>query len=413
MAGSLLKSFSCPACGGTVKIHAAGHSISAVCEHCSSVIDTANDNFKLIKKEHEASRPTDIPIGAKGVLDGVKWEVIGYVEKRDKSSMSYWDEYLLFNPYFGFRFLLQADGHWSLARVFKRYLAQAGSASEMELDGEKFSVYCRGQSTVEYVKGEFYWRVRKGDSEEYTDYIAPPKMLSVEKIKQEINESLAEYVAIEAIEKAFGVELDQPNGVAANQPPPFFGTLARIWKIAGWAIFLALVLQLSMDGGTLVNTSSFHLAQGDGDKNFSTPVFSLQKRSSLWVTTSLDVSNNWAELDLSLVNEDTNNAYDARQVIESYSGYEDGEYWNEGGRMAESVYAAVPAGNYRLIIDPSIGQLDLAGMYMSVEIKSNRAVWGNFWIIVLFILVFPVFAALYRWNFESKRWQNSDYAPGS
>lgn len=411
MAGDKVKSFSCPACGGTVEIRAAGHSISAVCSHCSSVIDTANDNFKIIRKDHEASRNTDIPIGARGVLDGVKWEVIGYVEKKDKSYMSYWDEYLLFNPYFGFRFLLQADGHWSLASIIKRYLPSAGSPSETELDGEKFSVYCRGQSVVEYVKGEFYWRVRKGDVDTYTDYIAPPKMLSVEKNRQEVTESLAEYIEPEVVANAFKIGLPPRKGVAANQPAPFSGILPGLWKTAALSILVALLIQWNMGSGTLVNSSRFHIMQADGDKNFSTQVFNLPKRANLLVKTNVPLSNNWMELELSLVNEASNDAYLGRQVIEYYSGMEGGDYWAEGDQSAESIFSAVPAGNYRLVIDPSFGPLNYAGMDVAMELKHNVATWGNFWIVFLCIIALPLFALLYRWNFENKRWENSDYAP--
>jgi Domain of unknown function (DUF4178) len=402
MAGKTVKSFSCPACGGIVEIHAAGHSISAVCAHCSTLVDTANDNFKIIKKEHESSRETDIPLGAQGVLDSIRWEVIGYVEKKDKSSMSFWDEYLLFNPYFGFRFLIQADGHWNLATIIKRHSPLAGSANELELEGEKYSVFCRGVSVVEYVKGEFYWRVRKGDEDRYTDYIAPPKMLSVEKNKQEVTLSLSEYIRPEEVAKAFGVELPDKTGIAASQPSPFAGKLGKIWKIAGLSILAAFIIQWNTGSATPVNNSRITVAPSEKDKTFSTPVFNLPQRSNLSVRSVAPVSNNWMELDLSLVNENTNEAYQSRQVIEYYSGYEDGESWSEGGQIAESTFSAIPQGNYRLVIDNAD---------VSLEIRRGVPAWGNFWFIFLFVIVFPVFALLYRWNFESRRWENSDYAP--
>ena len=411
MAGKPVKSFSCPACGGIVEIRAAGHSISAVCTHCSSVIDTANDNFKIIKKEHEASRVTDIPIGAMGVLDSIKWEVIGYMEKKDKSYMSYWDEYLLFNPYFGFRFLLQSDGHWNLASVIKRYAPLAGSASEVELDREKYSVYCRGQSVVEYVKGEFYWRARRGDEDKYVDYIAPPRMLTVEKNKQEMTETLAEYLEAEVVAKAFGIELPKKIGIAPNQPAPFYGKLVAIWKITGLSIFIALLMQWSAGSGTLLATTRFHIEPSTRDKTFSSLIFNNPKRSNLFVKSRVPLSNDWMELGLSLVNEETNEAYDALQAIEYYSGYDGGDYWSEGGQVAETSFSAIPAGNYRLLIDPSPGQLGQNGLDVSLEIKRNVAVWSNFWMIFLLIIAFPVYAFFYRWYFENKRWENSDYAP--
>lgn len=411
MAGKALKSFSCPACGGVVEIHAVGHTISAVCDHCSTIIDTTNDNFRIIKKEHKAIRPTDIAMGAKGVLYGIKWEVIGYVEKKDKSTMSYWDEYLLFNPYFGFRFLIQADGHWNFATIVKRYFPKAGIASEVMLDGEKFNVYCRGQATVGYVKGEFYWRVRTGDVDIYTDYIAPPKMLSVEANKQEITESLADYIEPGEIEKAFGIELQDKVGIAANQPPPFAGTLGNLWKIASVAILVALIVQWSAGSSTPVNNTRISVVQNDKDKTFSTPVFNLPRSTNLFVRSIAPVSNNWMELELSLVNELTNKTYQSRQVIEHYAGSDDGESWSEGGQMAESTFSAVPGGNYRLLVESSSGLLGSSSVDINLEIKRDIPAWGNFWFIFLCIILLPLFALLYRWRFENKRWENSDFAP--
>lgn len=411
MAGKVLKSFSCPACGGVVEIHAAGHSISAVCGHCSTLIDTANDNFKIIKKEHEATRHTDLDIGAMGVLDSVKWQVIGYVEKKDKSQLGHWDEYLLFNPYFGFRFLIQADGHWSLATVIKRYVPQAGVANELLINDEVYSVYCRGQSVVEYVKGEFYWRVRKGDEERYTDYIAPPHMLSVEKNKSEVTETIAEYIEPELVALAFGVELPARGGVAPNQPAPFAGKLGTIWNIAGLAVLAAIFIQLSLGSATLVNNATINVLQQASEKSYSTPVFHLPRSTNLAVRSVAPLSNNWMELDLSLVNDATNETYQSRQVIEYYSGYEDGESWSEGGRVAESTFSAIPGGDYRLIIDPSAGYSGSGSIDVNMEIKRNVPVWGNFWFIFIAIMLFPLLALLYRWNFENRRWENSDYAP--
>lgn len=411
MAGKQVKSFRCPACGGQVDLHAAGHTVSAVCAHCSTVIDTVNEQFSIIKKDHQSSRQTDIPIGAQGILDGVKWEVIGYVEKKDLTYLSFWEEYLLFNPYFGFRFLVQADGHWSLASIIKRGISLAGSASEIELDGEKYSVFYRGQSAVEYVKGEFYWRVRKGDQESYVDYIAPPKMLSVEKSRQEVTLSLAEYLMPEVVEKAFEVSLQKRIGVAPNQPPPFSQVLSRMWKIAGYALLMALVVQLNSGSDTVVNTSSVHVEQGNAGKSFSTSVFSVPKRSNLVVRSAVPLQNNWMELDLSLVNESSNKAYVATQAIEYYYGVDDGESWSEGSTQGETYFSAVDSGSYRLLIEPSPGVIGPSGMDVSLEIKHNVAVWGNFWVIVFLILILPIYAVLYRWHFEYKRWENSDYAP--
>jgi hypothetical protein len=412
MAGKQVKSFRCPACGGQVELRAAGHTISAVCEHCSTVIDTANEQFRIIKKDHQRSRQTDIPIGAKGLLDGVKWEVIGYVEKKDLSSQSFWEEYLLFNPYFGFRFLVQADDHWSLASIIKRDFPLAGgSTSEFQFDDEKYSVFYRGQSKVEYVLGEFYWRIRTGDQESYTDYIAPPKMLTVEKSKQEVTLSLAEYLLPEEVEKAFQVTLSKRTGVAPNQPPPFARVLSGMWKVTLYSLLAALIIQLNSGSNTVLNNTSIHIEQENPGKSFSTAVFSVPRQSNLVVHSVAPLRNSWMDLDISLANESTHRAYAATQAIEYYYGVDDGESWSEGNTQDETYFSAVDSGDYRLLVEPSPGSIGPSGMDMSVEIKYNVAVWSNFWMIAFLILVLPIYAVIYRWYFEYKRWENSDYAP--
>ncbi|HEY6093362.1 MAG TPA: DUF4178 domain-containing protein [Gallionellaceae bacterium] len=388
-----------------------GHTVSAVCSHCSTVIDTANDNFRIIKKDHQSSRETDLPIGARGVLQGVKWEVIGYVEKKDKASLSFWDEYLLFNPYFGFRFLIQADNHWNLASVIKRDLPLSRDDNEVMLDGQKFSVFYRGQSSVEYVKGEFYWRVRKGDQETYADYVAPPRMLSVERSPQEINLSLAEYVLPEEVERAFGVTLPRRIGVAPNQPAPFHGALSRMWQIAFIAVLASFVIQQSSGSGSLLLGTRLHIEQVTSNKSLSTPVFNIPRRGNVQVQSGAPLQNNWADLDLSLAREDDNSAYEATQAIEYYSGYDGGDYWSEGSTVGQSYFSAVEPGNYRLIVEPATGLLGTDGLDVSLEIRHGVATWGNFWLIALLILILPVYAVIRRWYFEYRRWSNSDYAP--
>lgn len=411
MAGDKVKSFSCPACGGRVEVRAAGHTVSAVCEHCSTLIDTANEQFKIIKKDQQRSRLTDIPIGARGILDGIKWEVIGYAEKKDLSSLSRWEEYLLFNPYFGFRFLVQADDHWSLASIVKRDVPTLAGVTEFGLDDEKFNIFYRGQSVVEYVKGEFYWRIRKGDQDSYVDYIAPPKMLTVEKGKQEVTVSLSEYLLPEAVEQAFGVTLPARTGVAPNQPPPFANVLSGIWKLAAYALVAAWFVQIYSGDEMLVSDSRVHIEQGDTGKALSTAVFTVPKRTNVVVRSAVPLQNNWIALDLSLVNESSNKAYAATQAIEYYSGVDDGESWSEGSQRGETCFSAVDGGTYRLLVEPSTGAISPAGMDVGVEIKCGVSMWGNFWMIALLILVFPIYAVIYRWYFEYKRWDNSDYAP--
>jgi hypothetical protein len=398
MAGEKAKTFSCPSCGGLVTLRAAGHTISAICAHCSTVIDTANENFRIIKQYHERSLETDIPIGAKGIIGGTKWEVIGYVEKKDSSLLAFWDEYLLFNPYFGFSFLVQSDNHWSLARVIKRDVPLAGSAQQVSFDGEQYSMFYRGTSIVQYVKGEFYWRIHKGDREDYVDYIAPPKMLSVEKTSDEMTLSLGEYLIPAEVEQAFGIDLPRRQGIAANQPRPFANTLFKLWVVASCAMLAAFVIHVGSSGRKeTVNYSTFRIEQDNAAKSFSSPVFVIPSRTNVVVRgTATPLRNNWVDLDLTLVNDASNNAYEASQTLEYYYGQDDGESWSEGNTERETYFTSVEPGNYRLVVEPAPGQTEPGGMDISLAVTRNVRAWSNFWAAVALIFSLPAYALIYR-----------------
>ncbi|MDB5721169.1 MAG: hypothetical protein JWP15_1787, partial [Alphaproteobacteria bacterium] len=37
-----VKALTCPACGGTVTLRAAGYTVTVACEYCGSILDVAN-----------------------------------------------------------------------------------------------------------------------------------------------------------------------------------------------------------------------------------------------------------------------------------------------------------------------------------------------------------------------------------
>jgi hypothetical protein len=118
------------------------------------------------------------------------------------------------------------------------------------------------------------------------------------------------------------------------------------------------------------------------------------------------------ELGLSLVNEQTNQEYAITQVVEYYYGYDAGESWSEGKQYAETFISKIPSGNYRLLIDADAGAFQKnQPVTFSLDVKRDVPSWSNFWIALLLLIAYPLFALLRRWRFESKRWSESDYAP--
>src|SRR4051812_27110101 len=98
-ASSLVQNFACTSCGAPVTIRAVGHSLAVVCPSCHAVIDAQDPNYKILS---EASTKLDafeplIPLGERGTLFDVKYEMIGFMVRTDSSGDYPWQEYLLFN----------------------------------------------------------------------------------------------------------------------------------------------------------------------------------------------------------------------------------------------------------------------------------------------------------------------------
>lgn len=409
------KTFSCPNCGGSVTVKAVGHSISAVCAYCSSVIDIANDNFRILSTAHERTRPTLLTLGNKGILAGYRWEIVGYLEKTDGSGVYRWDEYLLYNPYQGFRFLVQSQGHWSLFKVLKRSFANQTLTGELKFDGRKYERFHRGLTKVSYVKGEFYWRVRKGEESVVTDYISPPYTLSVDQTDDEINIALGEYIEPKKIEQAFVLSsaLPKPLGVGNNQPGPYTTEhVGRVWFTAIAAFVLATIVQmaavLAADKSTVFE-SSFTVEPQDKNQTTVTQSFSLPRRSNLLIDSYASLANDWLELDLALVDDKNTATKEAKQAMEFYTGTDyDGYYWSEGNVDTDTLFSAVPAGNYRLLIDADSGLfLKNQPVIFHVQIKRDVSSWSNYGITLLLILLYPVYVSIRYKYFESARWLES------
>ena len=108
------KGFKCPNCGGPVKLELPGKSQTVRCPYCSSILEPGHDVLVLRKKYNEKfSHTMWIPLGAEGILEGIKFKCVGMVVRGDDDGGE-WCEYLLFNPYHGYRYLVESSGHWTL-----------------------------------------------------------------------------------------------------------------------------------------------------------------------------------------------------------------------------------------------------------------------------------------------------------
>lgn len=408
---STIRSFTCPACGGQVTLRAGSHTLIAICAHCSSTIDTADERFELIKKFETKNKQTLIEMGARGELKGVVWECIGYVQKSDKSGQYLWDEYLLFNPYHGFRFLVQMDGHWNFVTIIKRSLAAGKHSAEVWLGDDKFRRFLRDSPIVTYVKGEFYWRVKKGDRAETIDYIAPPLMLSVEEVDGEKTVSLCEYTEPSAVKDAFALKfMPRKVGISPNQPNDCQpGKLLRTAGIAALAAIILYIVTSANSSSAVVFNHSAPYTTGDRTKTFDAGTFEAAYPQNVLIEAWSPVSNQWTEIALSLSDEKSQKTYNLRQAIEYYHGSSGGESWSEGGVNESDYISSIEPGVYKMLYEVDSGYFTQGqDARISIKVIRDKPSIGNLFGTLLMLLAYPGIMLLRRGAFETKRWQNSD-----
>lgn len=431
------KSVSCPSCGGTVTLRAAGYTVNVACEYCSSILDVTDPTVKLITQYNEAAAELDIPLGTRGTLRGVEWEVIGYLQRSEGGSYP-WEEYLLFNPYNGYRWLIANRGGWSLGEMLT--LSPGVSPyGGLELEGERYKhFFADGRAQVDYVLGEFYWRVARGETVSTDDWVRPGYMLSREANAYEVSWTLSELLSRDEVRAAF------PDANASrshwpplpHQPSPHRGFLRSAWKVALLALVLIFGVMIAFSGEKWVTAGTFAIASDGSEKSVTLGPVTFD-RPYQRVEIDADVpqlENGWVDLDYALVNRATQQSYTAYGAAERYSGSDSDGPWTEGSRGNHVSIASVPRGTYDLVVDykgnrwgssssytPSsffgTSQPDNGWMTASsqpqVTIKVNQGAlyFSNMLIALLFVSI-PLLWSLFRhMSFEKARIGESDFAP--
>lgn len=392
------------------------------CATCSAVLDSRTELLQILQAADRTSEGVSaIPLGSRGTFDGDPFEAVGWQERQvfaDGEAFR-WREYVLFNPYLGFRFLSEYDGHWNFIRPIEGTLPTAESDG-LQFAGASFRHFQTTSATTARVLGEFPWEVRRGDVVATSDYVAPPVLISSEDDDEGTTWSLGEYVESAEIVTAFaGTQLKLPHrhGVFANQPSPWASLSRRLWMTgleAGVVMILIIGFLLFMRQNVEVFQSSYQLARAtDGaatdEQAFVTPLFALKGNGNVRLSLRATVDNAWMGAGIALIDADRGNAFETGLEVGRYSGYDGGESWSEGSYDASFRIPAVPAGNYYLRIAPEGA---LPGEYTVRVQRDTPVVWYSL-LAALALLLPPLIATIATGSFEQRRWMESDHPPVS
>ncbi|MDR1888974.1 MAG: DUF4178 domain-containing protein [Zoogloeaceae bacterium] len=426
----------CTHCGAPLELKHEGI-LAVACAQCGSVTDpetgTIISRLNKMRRRRANFNKTALarlPLGKVGKLRGEKLEAIGCMQRfMTVEGVDYrWREYLLARvgqP--GYRWLIEYDGHWSLADTPGDVPSALNAAyfknpiGKLSYRGQTFKHFQHYNATVEYVVGEFTWRVKAGETSALDDYVAPPLLLSREATGKEISWSIAEYLPHTEIQQAFGLEkLQSPTGVYANQPSPWQERARSAWFAFGAFALIALCLYLALS--QLLRSEPYvrenvYLLQ-NGEAVLSEPFTLTQKVSALHVSGETQalgsLDNTWLELSLSLINEQDGDVRYGDMEFSHYSGWDDGA-WDENIAQRKLVFRDVPPGTWRLMLEHTVDPLQttqwqqVSEIPLSLVVHKGGASSTNLWILLLALVIWPLFAFLGRMSFEIRRWAESDH----
>ena len=431
-----VRALACPSCGAAVALRAMAWTQTVACANCGAVLDAADPNLRVLQQaDRRRTGPEPlVPLGARGRWRGAEYEAVGFQERflMAGGAQYAWREYVLFNPYHGFRYLVEYDGHWTdvVPLAAPPVPAKAGGRPAVRLGDVTYRHFQTASARTRYVLGEFPWELRSGDRAEVRDFVAPPFVLSAEQDEGEVAWSRGEYVDGREVWRAFALPGRPPHarGVYANQPSPHAGArgLAPLFLLFAALLLAAALGRLALARRAVAFQQQYAYAPpatadaADSTAPFVTPSFALGPGrfglpANVQIETDAAVDNQWMAVDYALVDEGTGVVYESSRDVSYYSGTDSDGRWTEGSPRDAVRIGPVPPGRYFLRVAPSGGDPARGGAPVAWTLTVRRDVpsVGPFLLALLALAVPPGVAALRAAAFEQRRWAESDYAPST
>ena len=241
--------FNCPKCAAVVPVRFSSTK-SLSCPSCGSMIDLSQGMGKDLAyaEQHDPVRPA-IPLGSKGMLEGLQWQVVGFQhrmgQEADDDESFGWEEYLLFNQKAGFAFLVDSTDGWSMARVTTGVPKLSGNRSTAKYMRRQYQRESQYTAETTYALGEFYWPVQRGQKTRNVDYVSAGEknkaFLASETEKGETTWTHGTAVAATTLAMAFGLKQLRDRSQVGVLSGSRFGLWAIIiGLLILWVVFSSL-----------------------------------------------------------------------------------------------------------------------------------------------------------------------------
>jgi hypothetical protein len=430
---------SCPKCGGPLELRAPDQAQRVTCQNCGSLLDVNQGQLAFLSALEPRLKPI-IPLGSIGKFAEGDLTVIGFLQRSVVLGgvKYYWEEYLLYNPRVGFRWLVRSDDHWNYVLPIPPGEVAEGYR-QARFRKKRFKLFQDALARVEHVWGEFYWKVTVGETVRASDYVSPPEMLSKEvsttviedakqdqaktikqrskrqriRQSQEINWSLGLYTKPEEIESAFGIKgLPRPSNIAPNQPFPH-KAIYKYWGIMLAAALLLGLIFLAIGPRKKVFEAQYvlqPLQNADATEVIFTDQFELRSWQNIKVTATALVNNSWLYIEGDFINDSSGLVEQFSLPVEYYYGVEDGEQWSEGSSTASTYLSALPGGKYTLRLEASWQNWNQA-MPLRIRIEQGVPRVLHLVLTLIALSILPALVMIRHYSFERRRWEDSNYNP--
>ncbi|MET0753794.1 MAG: DUF4178 domain-containing protein [Pyrinomonadaceae bacterium] len=409
----------CPNCGGALELTAPDKAERVTCPYCNSLLDVNKGKLSWLKALKPSPSPHEfvLPIGAVGTFkDDVQFKIIGATVRSVtiEGIKYFWHEYLLYNPKIGFRWLIHSDNHWNFVEPVNPADIVA-SGTSVSYNGQNFRIFQDAPAVIEYVVGEFYWRVEQGETVRAIDYVSPPLMLSQETTANEMNWSIGVYMTNAEIEKAFNVSgLPKAWSVAPNQPFTGGFYIKYGFALLGLLCIVAIfMLPFSLTSTPLNQTITLPpAASATTPQAVFSNQFELKGNRNVRITANAPVNNAFADLDVDLINEQSQEVESVNVPIEYYTGTDSDGAWTEGSQTQDATISSLPAGKYTLRVEGTWQNFQQP-LQVGVKVEQNVSRGVNFCCAFVILAIFPLLALFRKFAFESKRWSESMFGGSS
>jgi hypothetical protein len=250
-AAAKVSALECPNCGGNLPL-LSQLSERIVCMYCGTASDITRGKLAALGPSPPPPIRPYIAIGAEGNLRGNRVVCCGFMIRSCMvEGENYpWREYLLFaGERIGYQWLLEENGAWQhVTPVEPGEVLDSGHS--VGFRGGHYRLKQEVSARVDYVIGEFYWKIEVGERVQAATFTGPGGELSRERAPTEVSYSFCAPLPAAELSAAFGLAVPAAaaSGGSGSDGGGCRKALSTIVTVIVVLIVVAIWLSDSCDG---------------------------------------------------------------------------------------------------------------------------------------------------------------------